>query len=100
MDIKQIKLKCRVAGHAFGDVVEVGNDKGQIPLEPKTKNDVCAKSLLAEGLAVVYLEPVAGTPTKLKAENAKLEKDNEELSAKVAELEKEIAELKKPTGKK
>lgn len=92
--MKNIKLSCKTAGFSFGEVVEVGDEVGQITLE-------VAEALVNEGLASVYVnEAAAASDEKFKKQITELTATNEALVADKAELEKQITELTAKLGKK
>lgn len=87
--MKAIKLECKTAGFSFGEVVTVGNAKGDI--SPKD-----AKALVESGMAKEYDSPVvtkAGPADKTEID--KLEKEVEALEKDVKNVTAERDEALK-----
>jgi len=94
-----IKLECKTAGFPFGEVVEVGSQKGQIAKK-------IADELVSGSQAKMWNKPVSGASAALKGEVTKLTNTNKALVDEIADLTKQLEdankaleEATKPKGK-
>jgi len=85
--MKYIKLECKTGGFSYGEVVEVGDEEKNIPLQT-------AKDLVGAGLAKEYINEVSLASDKKYLEQIKvLEEAVDYLEAEKADLEKQGMEL-------
>jgi len=89
--MKHILLQCITQGFGFGDIVAVGDEKGEIPLE-------IAQGLVDEGFAKEYKAPVVGS-SELEAQLAKVIEERDELKELNAERDEVLTALEAQLAK-